>query len=198
MFIVGITGGIGSGKSTVTSFFKEFGIPVYYADKEAKTLMNSSDVIISELKKLFGEKVYFNNQLNRALIRDQIFKDKSLLEKVNSIVHPEVAKHFNSWIYNHSKAPYILKEAAIIFENNLQHQYNCIITVVADRALRIERIMKRDGLKKATVEEIMDKQLSDDEKIKLSDFVIYNSDLKSLREQAHKIHLKLLEIIGNS
>ena len=198
MFIVGLTGGIGSGKTTVSNFFKELGVPVYYADNEAKSLMLNSEVIKPEFIKLFGANVYSNNELNRRLIREAIFKDESLLKTVNSIVHPQVALHFNSWLKDHSHAPYVIKEAAIIFENNLQNQYDCIITVVSDKAVRIERIMNRDSISLSSVEAIMEKQLSDEEKIEKSDFVIFNTTLKSLKDQAHKIHHKLLDLANKT
>ena len=123
--IVGITGGIGSGKTTIASFFEAYGIPVYHADKEAKALMNRSKVIRRKLTQLFGKSAYKDGALNRPYIASQIFNDKTLLEKMNAIVHPKVGAHFKRWLKKQD-APYILKEVAIIFENNLQYQYDCI------------------------------------------------------------------------
>lgn len=190
--VVGITGGIGSGKTTIAKFFEEFGIPVYYADKEAKALMNRSKVIRRKLIALFGEDTYEGNKLNRSLLRDQIFKDPELLEKMNGIVHPKVGAHFKRWVKKQD-APYLLKEAAIIFENNLQSQYDYIITVIADEEERIRRVVKRDNVKTASVKAIIANQLSDEEKIKLSDFVIENNDLDKAKQSALEIHKLLID-----
>ena len=137
MVVVGITGGIGSGKTTIANYLKSFGIPLYVADKEAKALMNRSKVIKQKLIQLFGDEAYVDGKLNRPFLAKMIFKDKSLLNQMNAIVHPKVASHFKRWLKKQD-APYILKEAAIIFENNLQSNYDYIITVVADENLRIE------------------------------------------------------------
>ncbi|GGI58398.1 dephospho-CoA kinase [Winogradskyella haliclonae] len=192
--IVGITGGIGSGKTTISKYFEKFGIPTYHADKEAKALMNRSKVIKRKLVALFGEKAYQENKLNRAFLRQQIFKDKALLKQMNSIVHPKVGAHFKRWVRK-QKAPYILKEVAIIFENNLQAQYDYIITVVADEEERIKRVTKRDNTSRDTVKAIINNQLSDQEKIKNSDFVIHNNSLEEAKLQAITIHEQLLATI---
>ncbi|WP_400079406.1 dephospho-CoA kinase [Winogradskyella sp. R77965] len=195
MVIVGLTGGIGSGKSTILRCFELQGIPVYIADDEAKALMNRSKVIKRKLIQLFGESAYKDNKLNRPYLASKIFNDKHLLSKMNAIVHPKVASHFRRWLKKQN-APYIIKEAAIIFENNLEHQYDYIITVFAEEDLRIERVMKRDGASKEKIQAIISNQLSDAEKIKKSDFVITNNDLDSAKEQAISIHQQLLQLIG--
>tara|TARA_Y100000815_G_C13299501_1_gene484075 strand:+ start:862 stop:1455 length:594 start_codon:yes stop_codon:yes gene_type:complete len=192
MIIVGLTGGIGSGKTTILRYFESLGVPVYIADKEAKELMNSSKVIKRKLTELFGEKAYENGELNRSYLATKIFNNKALLAKMNAIVHPKVASHFKNWLKKQN-APYIIKEAAIIFENNLEDQYNYIITVVADEDLRIQRVMKRDNSSKEKVKAIIKNQLPDSEKIKKSHFVITNNNLDSAKEEAHKIHLQILE-----
>ncbi|WP_299117907.1 dephospho-CoA kinase [uncultured Winogradskyella sp.] len=189
--IVGITGGIGSGKTTISKYFEEFDIPVYHADKEAKALMNRSKIIKRKLVALFGDKAYQENKLNREFLRQQIFKDKALLEQMNSIVHPKVGAHFKRWVKKQT-APYTLKEVAIIFENNLQAQYDYIITVVADEEERIKRVTKRDNTSRDTVKAIINNQLSDHEKIENSDFVIYNNNLEEAKLQAITIHEQLL------
>ena len=120
MIVVGLTGGIGSGKTTVGSFFESFGIPIYIADKEAKGLMNRSKVIKRKLIELFGESAYEKGQLNRTYLATKIFSDKELLSKMNAIIHPKVASHFKRWLKKQD-APYVIKEAAIIFENKLEH-----------------------------------------------------------------------------
>lgn len=192
MVIVGLTGGIGSGKTTIAKRFKELGIPVYIADTEAKALMNRSKVIKRKLTELFGKSAYENGKLNRTYLASKIFNDKALLAKMNAIVHPKVATHFKRWLKKQD-APYIIKEVAIIFENNLESQYHYIITVVADEALRIERVIKRDDATKQKVEAIIKNQLSDEEKIKKSDFVIVNHDLETAKKQALEIHHKILQ-----
>lgn len=192
MTIVGLTGGIGSGKTTIAKSFEAYGIPVYIADDEAKALMNRSKVIKRKLIKLFGELAYKDGKLNRPYLASKIFNDKTLLESMNAIVHPKVASHFKRWLKKQN-APYVLKEAAIIFENNLEDQYDFIITVVADKDLRIKRVIKRDNATKQKVESIIENQLSDDEKIKKSDFVIINNNLSDAKQQAEDIHNSILK-----
>ena len=192
--IVGITGGIGSGKTTISKYFEGFGIPVYHADLEAKALMNRSKVIKRKLIALFGDDAYINNTLNRDYLRSQIFKEKKLLSKMNAIVHPKVGAHYKRWAKKQN-APYILKEVAIIFENNLQSQYDYIITVIADKEERVKRVMQRDNSSRDSVKAIIRNQFSDQEKIKKSDFVIENNDLEAAKLQAQIIHNNLISNI---
>lgn len=189
--IIGLTGGIGSGKSTVASFFKAVDIPVYIADDEAKALMNRSKIIKRKLISFLGDSAYKDGVIDRAYIAKRVFADKALLEKINAIVHPKVASHFKRWV-SKQDSPYVIKEAAIIFENNLEAQYDKIITVVSPMEKRIKRVMKRDGTKREKVLSIINNQLTDDDKIDRSDFVIYNNDLKSLEAQVKEIHKQLL------
>lgn len=193
MVVVGITGGIGSGKTTISNYLKSFGIPLYVADKEAKALMNRSKVIKQKLIQLFGDEAYVDGKLNRPFLAKMIFKDKSLLNQMNAIVHPKVASHFKRWLKKQD-APYILKEAAIIFENNLQSNYDYIITVVANENLRIERILDREDTTLEKVKAVINNQWTDSHKKKLSDFVISNNDLDQAKKQALQIHKKLLKI----
>ena len=192
MMVVGLTGGIGSGKTTIAKWFQSQNIPVYIADKEAKALMNRSKVIKRKLTSLFGEDAYKEGKLNREYLASKIFNDRTLLSKMNAIVHPKIGSHFNRWLKKQD-SPYVIKEAAIIFENNLEYQYDYIITVVADKDLRIERVMKRDNASKEKVESIIRNQLSDEEKIKKSHFVINNNKLEEAKEQALSIHQILLK-----
>ncbi|MFK7833918.1 MAG: dephospho-CoA kinase [Winogradskyella sp.] len=196
MIIVGLTGGIGSGKTTILKCFKSYGVPVYIADDEAKALMHRSKVIRRQLIKLFGKEAYKEDQLNRTYLSSKIFGDRTLLEKMNAIVHPKVAAHFKRWLKK-QKGDYVIKEAAIIFENNLESQYNYIITVIADEDLRIKRVMKRDGASEKKIKSIINNQLSDAEKMKKSDFIITNNDLEEAKKQAFEIHNNILEIIKN-
>lgn len=194
MKIVGLTGGIGSGKTTVANFFKELGIPVYIADVEAKALMNRSKVIRRKLIKLFGEDAYIDNELNRPFLADKIFNNKELLQEMNAIVHPKVASHFKRWVKK-QESPYVIKEVAILFENGSYKQCDLVITVTASVETRISRVIDRDDTTKEKVEKIIDNQWSDNKKIKLSDFVIINEDLDQTKDQVKEIHEKILKSI---
>nr|WP_209309672.1 dephospho-CoA kinase [Tamlana crocina] len=190
--IVGLTGGIGSGKTTVAKEFEKLGIPVYIADEEAKKLMNRSPVIQRELTHLFGKDAYVDGELNRPFIANIIFNDKSFLEKMNAIVHPRVAKHFNKWIFKQN-APYVIKEVAILFENGGDQACDLIITVVAPKAVRIKRLLQRDNTSKEKIEAIMKNQWSDEEKAKRSHFVINNVNLSDTKAQVLQIHQEILK-----
>jgi dephospho-CoA kinase len=190
--VVGLTGGIGSGKTTVANYFKELGVPIYIADVEAKALMNRSKVIKRKLIQIFGEDTYENNNLNKAFIAGKIFNDKSLLEQMNSIVHPKVASHFKRWLKKQA-APYVIKEAAIIFENGSYKSLDLTITVVAPENIRIKRVIERDNSTAEKVEAIIKNQWSDAEKVKLSDFVIENISLEDTKLQVKKIHQEILK-----
>lgn len=194
---VGITGGIGSGKTTISKYFEALGVPVYYADDEAKALMNRSKVIKRKLIELFGENAFSDGVLNKTYLRQQIYSNKDLLQKMNAIVHPKVASHYKGWLKKQN-TKYTIKEAAIIFENSLEHQYDFIITVVANQNERINRVMKRDGKTEKEVLAIINNQLSDEEKIKKSDFVIYNTTLEKAKKQVSKIHKSLLSTINST
>lgn len=192
MIVVGLTGGIGSGKTTVAKRFKDLGVPIYIADKEAKKLMNSSKIIRRMLNSLFGEEAYVNNELNRPFIAKEIFNNKDLLNKMNAIVHPKVGKHFQRWL-NKQISPYVIKESAILFENNLQDQCDFVILVTAPKDLKISRLLERDNTTIDKIEAVMNNQLSDEEKIKRSDFVISNTTLENTYRQIENIHQTLLE-----
>lgn len=194
MKIIGLTGGIGSGKTTVAKAFNALGIPVYIADNEAKHLMNSSKVIQNKLITLFGKDAYKNKTLNRPYLADKIFNNAENLEKMNAIVHPEVAAHFKAWV-SKQHAPYVLKESAILFENGAYTGCDYIITVTAPLLLRIERLLKRDNTTEEKIRAIMNNQWSDDIKIKKSNFVIVNKDLKETREQVQLTHNRILNLI---
>ncbi|CAH8294784.1 dephospho-CoA kinase [Mariniflexile fucanivorans] len=194
MKVIGLTGGIGSGKTTVAKQFEALGVPVYIADEEAKKLMNTSKVIKRKLIQLFGNEAYVNNQLNKPFIANIIFNDKTYLQKMNAIVHPRVATHFKKW-QSKQNAPYVIKEVAILFENGGHKQCDYVITVIAPKDVRIERLLKRDNTTKERVEAIMKNQWSDDEKIKLSDYVITNITLEDTKNQVSKIHVKIIKSI---
>lgn len=193
MKIVGLTGGIGSGKTTVANFFKELKVPVYIADEEAKRLMNTSKVLIRKITKLFGKNAYKNKVLNRPFIASKIFNDKSLLQEMNSIVHPKVGKHFIKWLAKQDHS-YVIKEAAILFENGSYKDYDFIISVIADKEIRVERLLNRNDTTKEKIKAIMKNQWYDEDRIKLSDYIIHNNALKNTKKQVLSIHKKILKL----
>ncbi|MDX5586250.1 MAG: dephospho-CoA kinase [Aureibaculum sp.] len=193
MIKVGLTGGIGSGKTTVANYFIELGVPIYFADYEAKKLMNSSADIKNKLIREFGEKTYQNGELNRKYLASIVFNDTSKLNIINGIVHPAVANHFAEWIKK-QKSNYIIQENAILFENNTSSVFDYIITVTASIDVKIERILKRDSGSKNDILSRMKNQWDDLRKIDLSDFVIHNIGLADTKKQVGQIHKKLLKI----
>lgn len=189
---IGITGGIGSGKTTVCKIFELLGIPVYYADKRAKELMVTDKDLISNLKNTFGEETYFpDGSLNRQHLSSQVFKDKKKLILLNSFVHPAVFRDTIAWTERHSHAPYTLREAAIAFESGSYKTMDKMITVFAPKEVRMKRVMNRDGSSEEQILARMNNQMPEEEKIKLSDFVIYNDGSQSLIKQVFDIHQQL-------
>jgi len=191
MKIVGLTGGIGSGKSTVAKMFKALGVPVYDSDKEAKRLLNSSKKLRGKLISLLGEGAYKGKRLNKTFVSSKIFDDKKLLLKMNKIVHPAVRTHFMKWVAK-QEASYVVQEAAIIFENGNQHNYDAIILTTSPQDVRIERVVYRDAVSEKQVLARIRNQWPDAEKIPLSDFVIHNLDLEKTTEEVSKINKVLL------
>ena len=192
MIIVGLTGGIGSGKTTVAKQFLEIGIPVYIADEEAKRLMRRSKIIKRKLIKLFGKEAYVGEELNKPFLANIIFNDKNYLQKMNAIVHPKVARHFEKWVLK-QEAPYVIKEVAILFENGGHNTCDFVITVTAPIEIRIKRLLKRDNTSKEKIEAIMKNQWTDEEKVKHSHFVIENIELENTKKQVEKIHKEILK-----
>lgn len=187
--VIGITGGIGSGKSTVVKMFAELGnIAVYYADDEAKKLINTSSEIREKLTKEFTEEAFVNNQLNRPFIANIVFNDKQKLTVLNAIVHPVVKKHLINFIEEHQNKDYILYENAILFENGSDAICDKIITVTAPKNIKIERVVKRDKVTKEAVESRMKNQWSDEKKVFLSNYVIKNTEKTATKEQVLRIH----------
>lgn len=192
---IGITGGIGSGKSTVCKIFEVLGTPVYYADDRAKFLMVKDVELVKAIKALLGEEAYFaNGQLNRAHVGNIVFKDKDRLEKLNAIVHPAVAKDGESWHFSQKNVPYTLKEAALLFEAGSYKHLDKLICVVAPKALRLKRVMERDQVEEAAVLARMDKQWPQSKKAALSDFIIYNDGSIPLIPQVLRIHKKIVQL----
>lgn len=192
MKIVGLTGGIGSGKTTIAKMFEKLGVAVYYADDEAKQLMNTSVEIKKELIDAFGERTYKNGTLNRAYLADLIFNDKEKLQKVNSIVHPKVDEHFQNWVDSQS-GKFVIQENAILFESNKQDKFDFIITVTAPKKVKLQRVIDRDHSDKNQVIARMNNQLEDSFKIDNSNFVIYNTDLKQVEQEVRGIYDKLFK-----
>lgn len=193
MKIVGLTGGIGSGKSTVATMFRNLGIPVYNSDEEAKRLMHTSNNLKQGIIALLGKESYDNGELDRSYIAQKVFRDKNLLEALNALVHPEVRRHFMQWVQKQN-SKYVIQEAAIIFENGSHERYDEIILVTAPLATRIARVVQRDGITEEQVMERVKNQWEDHRKADLSHYVIENSDLGQTASQVAEIHRKLLKI----
>lgn len=195
MLKVGITGGIGSGKSTACKIFTAIGIPVFYADTEAKQLMHTNPEIRRQLIHTFGKAVYLPDRtIDRKYLAGIVFSDANLLAELNSIVHPAVRNAFEEWCLT-KNTPYVLHEAAILFETGFNRLMDKTIAVVADEDQRIERVMKRDNISVELVKERIKNQLSDAEKIKLADFVISNNEDELILPQIIEID-KILRIHG--
>ncbi len=192
MKIVGLTGGIGSGKTTVSKMFSNLDISVYIADIEAKKIINSSKIIRKELIFILGKDTFLMGTLNRKYVADLIFNDIELLEKVNKIIHPRVAKHFLKWCKK-QKSPYVIKEAAILFENGGYKNCDATILITAPKKVRIDRVLKREVISEKEIKARIKNQWCDNKKKELADFVIENIDLNTTKDKVKKIHLFLLK-----
>ncbi|SDE81759.1 dephospho-CoA kinase [Cellulophaga baltica] len=190
--IVGLTGGIGSGKTTVAKMFHALGVPVYNSDIEAKKLMVTSEVLKVKIKELLGTESYIDHKLNRTYIADKIFTDPDLLAQLNAIVHPAVRQDFMSWVAQ-QKAAYIIQETAIIFENDTQNKFDKIILVTAPEKIRIARVTSRDAISADKVKERIENQWPDQKKAALSDYVINNLELDKTTVLVAEIHKQLLK-----
>lgn len=190
MIKIGITGGIGSGKTIVSKLFELSGIPIYYADLEAKRITENSGEIKTQLTKLFGEDLYSGNTLNKKRFASIIFNDPRALQQAENIIHPKVREDFKQWADRQNK-PIAGIEAAILFESGFDRDVDQIITVTAPIDIRIARVMNRDNTTKEKVLERISNQLSDQEKIKRSDYIIINDDRKPVIPQVPKILEKL-------
>lgn len=192
MKVVGLTGGIGSGKSYVAEVFRRLGVPVYVSDTAAKRLMQESTSLKQQLQALLGEEIYLDGQLDRAAMAKKIFNAPDLLAQVNAIVHPAVGDDFKQWL-SQQEGPYALKESAILFETGLYKNAHANVLVTAPLELRLKRVMQRDGSDEQSVRERMDKQWSDEKKIKLADFCILNDGKAPLLKQILAIHEHLCQ-----
>ena len=190
--IVGLTGGIGSGKSTVLKMFESLGVPIYQADIEAKNIMVHSQEVKKKIIHLLGDESYRNDELNRTYIAQKVFNNKELLAALNAIVHPAVHKHFKNFVAKQT-ASYLVYENAILYENKSEHLCDKVIVVTADLEDRISRVMKRDKVDREAVLARMNNQWSQEDKIKKADFVIHNSNLDELAKEVAVVHNQLLK-----
>ena len=194
MLKIGITGGIGSGKTTVCKVFETLGIPVFYADTVAKEIMITDTVLVERIKETFGEKSYFNDgTLNNKHIAGIVFNKVDELAKLNALVHPAVFRAFENWESKiSSSVPYTLKEAALLFESGSYQMCDINILVTSPLAVKVERVTQRDKVNETQVLARMDKQFSDDKKMAMADFFIENTEQKSVIEQVLNLHQQFL------
>lgn len=184
--IIGLTGGIGSGKTLVAKHLQSLGIPVYIADDEAKKIMEEPETI-SEIRKAFGEEVFLNGIPDKKKLALIVFNNTEKLNQLNAIIHPRVYSHFKEWVNNHKNYKAVIKEAAILFESGSYKDCDSIILITAPKEIRIERVMKRDGISREEVLDRMSKQWDEEKKALLSDFVIENISIEETINQANKI-----------
>ena len=197
MLTVGVTGGIGSGKSLVCSVFKVLDVPVYHADTEARRIMNENEEIRRGLQEYFGSEAYAGGTLNRSFLASRIFSDARAREFVNSLVHPAVREDFILWTGTFTEANYIVEEAALLFESGAYRELDMTILVMAPARLRTQRIMARDGIKKTDVQLRMSTQIKPADAAKLADHVVRNDDKRFILPQVFEIHEKIILYLEN-
>lgn len=190
MYKVGLTGGIGSGKSTVAKLLAMRGVAVYVADERAKSLMEESEAVRSAIIAIFGEEAYASGALNRAWLAEQVFASKELLARLNAVVHPAVMDDFDRWAEAQT-SEYVVIESAILFEAGLDGRVDATIAVMSPEALRLQRAMKRDGASREAIEARMRNQMSDDERCARARYAIVNIELEELEEDVEQLHRRL-------
>ena len=190
---IGLTGGIGSGKSTIAKVFEVLGIPVYYADEEAKRVMNEDESLKEQIIQHFGQEAYKDGLLDRKYISAIVFNNREMLEQLNSIVHPVTLSDSERWMQQQS-TPYAIKEAALIFETNAQENLDYVIGVSAPTPLRIHRAMQRDAVSREEVQSRMNRQIQETIKMKLCDFIIVNDEQQLVMPQVMALHEKILSL----
>lgn len=196
MLKIGITGNIGGGKTTVSKIFEVLGVPVFYADDAAKKVMVDDPILINALKEAFGAEAYFNDgALNRKHIASIVFNNEAELAKLNSIVHPAVFRAFDTWVGQVRNAPYVMKEAALLFESSSYKMCDYSVMVTAPLALRLERVIQRDGLTQAEVESRNAWQFSEEKKTLLANYIIHNDDTRMVIPQVMELHRQFLSLI---
>lgn len=190
--IIGLTGGIGSGKTTVAKFIEEMGFPVYFSDDRAKEIVNDDEVLKNRIKELLGDEAYDENGFyNRKYVSGIVFNDDEMRLQLNALIHPAVKIDFENWVASQS-AEFVFKETALLFELKLNEGCYKSILVTADDNIRIKRVMDRDGKTYREVEAVMDKQMPEKDKVKKADFVIYNnSNIEDLKAETEKTVMKL-------
>jgi dephospho-CoA kinase len=193
MLKIGLTGGIGSGKSVVAGIFKVLGIPVFDADTEAKLIMENDEQLALSIQKLFGNESYTGNKLNRKYIANVVFNDSGKLEQLNALVHPAAILAANEWM-NLQTTPYAVKEAALLFESASARHLDIVIGVYAPQPLRIKRVIERDNVTAEQALARMSRQINEEEKMKLCDFVIVNDEQQLLIPQVVQLHEKFLSM----
>ncbi len=193
--LIGITGGIGSGKTTVAKIIEEMGFPVYYSDDRAKNIVNDNEILKQKIIELLGENAYDENGFyNRKFVSEIVFNDNELLQKLNSLVHPAVKTDFENWVENQN-AEFIFKETALLFELKLNEQCYKSVLVTAEENIRIKRVMDRDDKTYREVESIIEKQMPEKEKMKLADFVVFNNEgIAELKIETENIIHQLKDI----
>jgi len=184
---VGLTSGIGSGKTTVARIFEVLGIPVYYADDAARRLMNTNASLRQSIISAFGEKAYKEEMLDRPYLASQVFGDRDKLDLLNSLTHPATINDANEWMAK-QESPYVIKEAALIFESDSYKHLDYVIGVSSPIELRIQRVMRRDQITREAVESRMAKQMNEEEKMNRCNFIIYNNEQQSLIVQVLELH----------
>lgn len=187
MLRIGLTGGIGSGKTTVAKVFETLGVPVYYADEAAKRLMNEDEALKNQLQQQFGKEIYVDEKLDRSYLASIVFNDNKKLALLNSIVHPATIEDATRWMQQQN-TPYTIKEAALIFESGSQKNLDKVIGVYAPVPLRIERVIKRDNIRKEEILLRMNKQMDEEQKMRLCDYVITNDEEQLVIPQVLALH----------
>ena len=193
MLRIGLTGGIGSGKTTVAKIFEVLAVPVYYADDAAKRIMNEDEDLKQKIIQHFGTEAYADNQLNRSHISAIVFTAPEKLALLNSLVHPVTIADADKWMQRQT-APYIIKEAALMFESDAHNHVDYVIGVSAPEQMRIQRTMQRDGISETAVAARINKQMNEEEKLKLCDFIINNDETQLLIPQVLQLHEKFLAL----
>lgn len=195
MKLIGITGGIGLGKSIICKVFATMGIPIYEADSSAKFLINNDLALKKSIQHLLGKQAYTpTGEYNRTWVASQVFKNPTLLKQLNVIVHPRVREDAENWIQQHSKAPFVLYEAALMKATGDGNHFDKVIVVIAPIDIRIKRVQERDSRSEQAIRDIIARQISDEERLKIADFVIVNDEIKPLLEQVLDLKMSILEI----
>ena len=192
---VGVTGGIGSGKTLVCNVLEKLGIPVYRADFEARRLMEEDSELVGQIVELFGEEAYIGGALNRSYLAGRVFGDGEQLRGLNGVVHPAVRRDYHRWLDQQSGAPYVVEEAAILFESGASRFMDLVVMVYAPEALRIKRVMIRDGVGEEAVKKRMEHQMDEEEKRSKADLVIMNDENSRLLPRILDVHQQILKRI---